>query len=81
MSISFAPARCREWSFRPLGGEGHLPCASRESHGRLPSSSQQRPDGWAWVPSATGRSQLPAQPVAVHISTAQFPLGLGILLL
>jgi hypothetical protein len=36
MSISFAPARCREWSFRLLGGEWHLLCASRGSHGRLP---------------------------------------------
>jgi hypothetical protein len=27
MSISFAPARCRDWSFRVLSGEGHVHCA------------------------------------------------------
>jgi hypothetical protein len=75
MSISFAPARCREWSFRLLGGEWHLLRASRGSHGRLPPQVNSAMMAGAWVPSAIGRSQLPAQAIAVHISAAPASRG------
>ena len=40
MSISFAPARCRDWSFHVLGGEGHVLCAVPAV--ALPEASSRR---------------------------------------
>jgi hypothetical protein len=61
MSISFAPARCRDWSFRVLGSECHLLCAVPRQPWAPASSGQQCHDGWASGGGGSKEGPVPAE--------------------